>query len=244
MFFALILLALAAGVIWFAVQAARDYKLLMNTTPEQRALQQREAFFQGLITNDRLNPADTLSLIDPSAPTWGPSTAPITLVEFLDYDCPFCRESAPIVRQMLEKYPTRVRLIVRDFPVEELHPHAVTSAVAAHCAQDEGKYWSYHDQLYAHQDDSGDLRTEDDYLRYAVNAGLDATVFRSCFEARESEAKIQRDLALGVHLGVEGTPTFFLNGVRIPGVIPADTFNWLIPQFLQSASSTSTTVSP
>ncbi len=178
--------------------------------------------------NSVVTAADLLRLQNKKAPTLGTKGAPLTIVEFLDYDCPFCRDVAIPVRQLMEAYQDQVFFVVRDFPIEALHPRAFFSALAARCAQEQGKYWPYHDKLFADQEQ----REDEDYQRFALEVGLDEKKFDTCYKSQKHKSLIQEDVGDGVRVGVQGTPTFFFNGTRIQGALTRELMEKLVQRFL------------
>lgn len=158
----------------------------------------------------------TYDVVSALSPTLGPVTAPVTVVEFADFQCPFCKAAAPILEQVIQKYPEAVRLMFRNLPLADVHPEAIASAEAAACAGAQGKFWSYHDQLYANQDSLGKSL----YTSLATSLGLDLQQFSRCLENHLMLATIQADFAAGVAAGAQGTPTFYVNGHRLAGVLP------------------------
>lgn len=171
--------------------------------------------------------ADLAASDDPSE---GPADAKLVVVEFLDYQCPFSMQAASTFREMAASYGDRVRFVVRDFPVAEIHPEAVAAAEAAGCAQAQGKYWPMHDRLFALR---GAL-TRADLDRAAAQSGLDMGVYGACMDLHARLDEIQADLTAGVEAGVRGTPSFFFNGQPVEGAIPAAAFRALIERFLAS----------
>ena len=161
-------------------------------------------------------------------PSLGPKDARLTIVEFLDYQCPYCNQESSTVRELMNAYGDRVRFIIRDFPVQELHPDAVNAAVAAGCAQAQGKYWQMHDRLFALK---GQL-SRADLDAAAQSSGLDMKIYDACMNVQAPLDEIQGDATDGVNAGVRGTPTFFFNGYKVEGVIPRDVFETLINRFL------------
>lgn len=161
-------------------------------------------------------------------PASGPPSPRLTIVEFLDYQCPFSIEVSGVVRELAAKYGDRVRFIMRDFPVQELHADAVAAAEAAGCAEAQGKYWQMHDRLFALK---GQLARKDLDLA-AQQAGLDRAAFAACLDSRARLSEIQADLADGQAAGARGTPTFFFDGRRVEGSIPKEAFEALIRRFL------------
>ncbi len=152
-------------------------------------------------------------------PSRGPVDAPVTIVEFTDYECPFCRRHATeILPVVLTRYGDSVRYVVRNFPLAALHPFAIAAAQAAECAYRQGRFWEYHDALLR---DTGPL--SDAVLRaHAAAAGLDLAAFESCLQAEETRTAVARDLLDGWELGVNGTPTLFINGRRLRGAKSAE----------------------
>jgi protein-disulfide isomerase len=169
------------------------------------------------------------TLIRSGHPSLGPPDAPLTIVEFSDFQCPFCRESYPVIRSLVAEYGDRVRFVYRHFPVPSLHPDAVAAAEASMCAEEQGKFWAYHDRLFQNQAalDGQSL------ARYAVQTGLDAERFNGCVAARRYRAFVEQDMADGRTLGVRGTPTWFLNGEKAEGAIPEEIFRKVIEELLK-----------
>jgi formate-nitrite transporter family protein len=143
----------------------------------------------------------------------GSVDAPVTLVEYADFECPFCGRWFPDLQRVLQDLGPRVRFVFRHFPISEQHPHAESAAEAAEAAGAQGKFWEMHDLLFENQ---RHLAPED-LLRYAGALGLDLARFTSELEQGTHQAKIREDFLSGVRSGVNGTPTFFINGVRHNG---------------------------
>jgi protein-disulfide isomerase len=158
----------------------------------------------------------TFHLATADDPSLGSPTASVTIVEFADFGCPYSRTASFTMRSLAQKYGDRIRYVYRDFPVVELHEDAPLAAEAGQCAAEQGKFWEYHDKLYANQDD---LR-EEKLFQYAREANLDEEKFTSCFLSHRYAAEVAEDYLEGLEAGVRGTPTFFVNGTRIPGAIP------------------------
>lgn len=154
------------------------------------------------------------------APVRGAAEAPVTLVEFSDFHCSFCKRAQTTLAQLLERFPGKVRHVYRDFPIDHLHPQARRAAEAARCAQDQGKFWDYHDVLFTHAPKA----TTEDLGRYAVQVGLDRATFERCLSGGTHRATVQRDLDEGTRLGVTATPAFFVNGRPLSGAQPLDAF--------------------
>jgi protein-disulfide isomerase len=145
-------------------------------------------------------------------PAWGSPAAPVTIVEFADFECPACKDSLPVLRQLRDLYKDQVRLVYRDFPLSS-HPQARPAAEAAHCAHEQGKFWAYHDALFAQ---APDLKASD-YVTLADRVGLNQAEFTACLAGTRPKAAVARDLADAQGLGLSGTPTFFINGRYLSG---------------------------
>jgi protein-disulfide isomerase len=143
----------------------------------------------------------------------GPSDAPVTLVEYGDYECPYCGAAYPIVKQLQERLGDRLRFVFRNFPITTAHPHAEHAAEAAEAAGAQGKFWEMHDYLYEHQRALADEELEG----YAETLGLDVERFDREMEAQVHTDRVRTDFMSGVRSGVNGTPTFFINGRRHNG---------------------------
>jgi protein-disulfide isomerase len=154
----------------------------------------------------------------------GDPKAPITIVEFSDFSCPFCRKVAYTMTVLLAKYPGKVRLAYRDFPLNELHPQAQMAAEASRCAGEQGKYWEYHDLLFANPD----KQSRDGLLEDARSLKLDDRRFDACLRSGRYKPQIDQDVLLGSRVGVVSTPGFFVNGTFISGAQPAVAFEKII----------------
>lgn len=150
--------------------------------------------------------------VDTSDHAQGPLHAPVTLVEYGDYQCPYCGEAYPVLKEVQRIMGERLRLVFRNFPLSEMHPHAVQAAEFAEAAAAEGKFWEAHDILYERQD----ALTRDDLIDYANEIGLHASVVEQAFAGR-FDGKLETDFNGGVRSGVNGTPTLFINGIRHDG---------------------------
>ena len=152
-------------------------------------------------------------------PSKGPADAQVTIIEFSDFQCPFCKRASPTVDRILRKYPKDVRLVYRHLPLAS-HPRARPAADAAVCADGQGKFWQYHDTLF----ESNGKLADDDLLRYAADLGLDIDQFKLCLTSTETSTKVQADLDAAKTAGVSGTPAFLINGIFLSGARPAKEF--------------------
>ncbi len=143
----------------------------------------------------------------------GPATAAVTLVQYGDYECPYTRQSTTIVRAIQQQLGDKLRFVFRNFPLTEIHPHALHAAFAAEAAAAQGKFWQMHDSIFHHQHSLEDSDLE----QFAGAVGLDMQQFARDMAERPSISRIEEDLQSGIRSGVRGTPTFFINGVLYPG---------------------------
>lgn len=161
-------------------------------------------------------------------PSLGPEDAPIVIVEFSDFQCPFCRRFHDETYQsLLEAYPGQIRFVYRNLPLTSIHPAAMPSAIASLCAKDQNAYWDYHEKLF-----SSEQLDEETFIRYAADLGLDTEKFTACLASGEHDAEIQEDMSFAIDLGVQSTPTFFVNGLAIVGAQPLANFQQLIDKEL------------
>ena len=140
----------------------------------------------------------------------GPADAPVTVVEYGDYECPHCAAVEPVVKQLLAEFSGRLRVVFRNFPLATMHPHAMRAAETAEFAASEGKFWEMHDSLFA---DPQHLEIADLAAR-ARTLGLDLQQLESALAQRKYMARVQEDFRGGIRGGVNGTPTFFINDIR------------------------------
>ncbi len=170
-----------------------------------------------------LDPPRTQVALADHDPSRGPKDAPITIVEFSEYQCPFCGRVTPTLKALEQKYAGKVRIVFKDFPLQN-HLQAPKAAEAAHCAGDQGKYWELHDRLFANQQQ---LQIAD-LKKYAGAVGLDQAKFDQCLEAGTHAANVQADVDLGSQMGVQSTPTLYINGRIVTGAQPASVFEAII----------------
>ena len=157
-----------------------------------------------------------LSIPTTGRPSKGPDNAPVTLVEFSDFECPFCRELFPTLQRIAANYKDTVRIVYLQFPLADLHPHALGAAEASLCAHDQGKFWPMHDALFA---DPQNLKPED-LTNKASALTLDMPRFNACLDGGTNFARVRDDVSEGVKAGVEGTPALFINGRPLLGNRP------------------------
>jgi protein-disulfide isomerase len=158
----------------------------------------------------------------------GPLKAPITIVEFSDYQCPYCSKAESTVTDVLKKYGDKIHFVYRDYPLS-FHQNSEVAAEASECAKDQGKFWEMHNAMFANQDKlaSADLVTT------AAGLGLDKDKFKACLDSGQKKQEVQKDFQDGQKYGVTGTPTFFINGIKLVGAREISSFTELIDQELQ-----------
>lgn len=164
------------------------------------------------------------------APVRGAATAPVTIVEYSDFHCPFCRRVQPTLVALLEKYPGQVRLAYKHLPLDGLHPQARRVSEAAWCAGKQDRFWQFHDAVYA---DTSNDASDAALTRYATAAGLDAAAFTACLAGPDARAAVQRDVEQGERLGLSSTPGFFVNGREIRGAQPLEAFVAIVDEELR-----------
>ena len=165
-------------------------------------------------------------------PTMGPANAPVTIVEFSDFQCPYCKLSLPTIKEILAKYPGKVRVVYRDYPGPN-HPHAQQAAEAAQCAGDQGKFWEYHDSLFERQAPG----TGWNFIELAKEIGLNQDALAACLNTGLYRKEVAKDLRDGFKLGITSTPTFFINGRPLVGAKPLAEFQAVIDRLLKQQPS-------
>jgi protein-disulfide isomerase len=168
--------------------------------------------------------------VEAVGPSKGPAAAPVTIVEFSDFECPYCVRAESTVKQVLEAYPGKVRLVYRDYPLP-MHAKAPKAAEAAHCAGDQGKYWEMHGKLFAA---NGRIDVPDLKAAAREVAGLDAAKFDQCLDSGAKAKEVEKNKEAGDEAGVSGTPAFFINGRLLSGAQPFEAFKAIIDEELKA----------
>jgi len=209
-----------------------DIKDQLRQVLKQAKIQQaRQDYVSALRTNAQvaiLISAPRVEVAHDPARVKGNPNAPITIVEFSDYECPYCRQVEPTLKGLMTKYKDKIKIAYRDFPLTN-HPHAKLAAEASRCAGEQGKFWEYHDQLMS----SSDLQ-KPALIGFARGLHLDAQKFASCLDEGKYKADVERDQIEGMQAGISGTPGFFVNGVPLVGAQSPDAFIRLIESELDS----------
>jgi protein-disulfide isomerase len=199
---------------------------------QQRMETIREAYLETLKSKTSVRlllepPRQTVKMVSTS-PTRGSASAPIEMIEFSDFQCPYCERVNPIVAKVLETYGDRIRFVYREYPLPN-HPNARPASEAGQCANEQGKFWPYHDRLFANQQRLG----ASDLKQHAVDLGLDAARFSACVDSHKYKALVDADIDEGNDVGVNGTPAFFINGRMLSGAQPLEAFKKIIDEELQ-----------
>ena len=166
--------------------------------------------------------------LEDSDPSIGNPKAKVTIVEFSDFQCPYCLRVAPTLKKIRATYGDKVRVVWKDFPLTQIHPQAFKAGEAGHCAAEQGKFWEYHDQLFGNQQ----ALMPDDLKKYAAGLSLDAERFNSCLDTSKHAEVVRDGVAQGTRLGINSTPTVFVNGRRVSGAQPYEVFATVIDEEL------------
>ena len=159
-------------------------------------------------------------------PTKGKTDAKVTIVEFSDFQCPYCSRAVGEVEKIVKAYPNDVKVVFMHFPLTSIHPQAKPAAIASQCANAQGKFWEYHDAVFANAKELGDDKLE----AHATNAGLDIDKFKACLKDPATAAFVDKDMKQGTDAGVQGTPSFFINGEPHQGIPSLD----VVKQYVES----------
>ncbi len=176
----------------------------------------------------RSSGVDAKKLVDDD-PSLGPVDAKVTIIEFSDFQCPACKAAEPLIKNILAAYGDRVRFVYRDFPLPQIHEFAIVAAEAGECADEQGKFWEYHDLLFEKQPKL-DLQSLENYAR---DLGLNSSKFNQCLETGKYKSEVLADQSAGASIGLRGTPSFVVNDKIYGGIIPYDQFAALIERYLK-----------
>ncbi|KAB8030804.1 thioredoxin domain-containing protein [Fluviispira multicolorata] len=230
----------------FIAQNADNPKLKGKSQAEQEAIvlpylqnQAASSYFRSLIAEAEANgiievtgvskPSTPKIKIDiGDAPSKGPANAPITIVEFADFECPFCANAQPVVDEILKEYKDKIRFVFKNYPLVQIHPEATNAAIAGECANQQKKYWQMHDALFANHTRLGTQT----YNKIAQNIGLNISEFNKCRNDRSIKEKITSEIEYGQSLGINATPAFYINGVQLMGAQPKAEFEKIIKKEL------------
>jgi len=218
----LVVLAFAVGILVGYVAWGRDSAVTTTVTAQQPSGPVVEA------PQPTQSPYTRYDIPTDGYPSLGPDDAEIVIVEFSDFQCPFCRRFHDETYQaLLDSYPGQIRFVYRNLPLTSIHPDAMPAAIASLCANDQNAYWDFHEKLF-----SSEALDEATYIGYATDLGLDVETFTACLSSGSHDAFIQEDMDFALGLGVQSTPTFFVNGLAIVGAQPLANFTQIIDKEL------------
>lgn len=211
---------------------------LLETLKRMKLDQARAAYMESLRRESSvailLAPPKIEMGYDPARVRGNPD-APVTIVEFSDYECPFCRGSEQVIRTVLAKYGDKVKLAYRDFPLRQIHPHSLAAAEASRCASEQGKFWQYHDLLFSVPNKLDAAGLLDD----ARTSGLNEAQFLSCLNTEKFKTAVDADVRAGSSARVSGTPAFFINGIFVAGAQSTAVFEKTIDSELARLTASS-----
>ena len=214
----------------------RTLEQLREPIQEFLAGQRRQQARAQLVDNLKSKGGGVKVLLDPPRvdvdvadgdPIKGPASAPITIIEYSDYQCPFCARVNPTLDQVRKVYGDKVRIVFKDFPLPN-HPEAPKASEAAHCAGEQGKYWELHDRMFANQQ----ALQVPMLKQYATALGLDMEAFNQCLDSGKHSSRVAENIKSGEALGVASTPTLYINGRPVVGAQPFDFFKTVIDEEL------------
>lgn len=215
----------------FGGASFEDVKPMLQARLNQQVQQQAVVAYLDQLkqkANVKITLPEPRAQVAAEGPSKGPADAPVTIVEFSDFQCPYCAKARQTVDQVMASYAGKVRLVFRQFPLP-FHDKAPKAAEAALCANEQGKFWEMHDRLFEGQDKLG----ADDLKATAKALGLDAAKFDSCLGSDKFAAQVQADTKAGKEAGVTGTPAFFINGRMLSGAQPYEKFREVVEEELQ-----------
>ena len=202
--------------------------------------QRRTAAYQTFVAELRLAGPSIRLLLDPPRydvaiatddASLGAANAPVTIIEFSDFQCPFCQRVMPTLKRVRETYGDKIRIVWKDFPLTSIHPQAFKAAEAGNCAREQGKFWEYHDVLFSNQQ-----ALQPEFLKkYAADTGLDVVKFGACLDTAKYGDHVQEQMGVGTGLGIQSTPSAFINGRLVTGAQPYEAFVAIIDEELERA---------
>jgi protein-disulfide isomerase len=217
-------------------QLADQIKQYLATQHNDTATRQ---FYDGLRAKHGINSLlEPLRVaVAPTGPVRGKTNVPVTIVEFADFQCPYCKQEESALQAVLAKYPNEVRLVFRHLPLVQVHPDAMVAAEAAVCADHQGKFWEMHDALYADQKSLG----RDAITAAAQHLGLNLDQLSGCIQDEATLRTIKADMSAADAIGITSTPYFFINGRPISGSVPTETLQNMVAEELRRPGGTAVT---
>lgn len=221
-----LLLSFGGLVVYYTYQITQG-----NASQIAEAIRSSRFTFGAGLQSTNTNPdnyAQWPALIYESTPTLGPADAPVTVIMFIDFECPFCQQSYATFKGVAEQYQPVLRIAYKHFPLVSIHPRALIAGEAATCAHDQGKFWEFYDILFREK-----VFTEAALSSYATDLGLDINRFNTCLKTNRHTPTLETDLQDGIAAGVRGTPTYFVNGRKVEGVITREEWNTILLEALE-----------
>jgi protein-disulfide isomerase len=217
--------------------SGKPFELVQADLAEELTRRKQAELFQGLVDKLKANRNVQVTIPFPDLPRMpvtadddpflGPVDAPVTIIQFAEYQCAYCGKVGPTLDKIMEEYPDKVKIVFRDFPLG-FHSDAIPAAIAANCAGEQGKYWEMHKLLMGNQR----ALDESTLVAHADSLGLKMGQWSKCREDPAQAAEVQKDQEDGARFGVTGTPAFFVNGIMLSGALPYDQFQTLIDREL------------
>jgi len=227
--FAVLFFILIGGLYLFAA----PFFSSRETTDNPQALTEsfsHDTLLPASLTKNLPNPENGSALIAVANPRMGdPAAARLVIVEFGDFECPFCKAAFLDIREFAIAHPNEVAYVYRHFPLDSIHPQAVQAAIAAQCAAEQDKFWPYHDRLFQNQD----TLAQEPYTQFARQLGLNVAAFTACMASDAAAQVVAYDGSVGMLYGVAGTPTFFVNGEKLEGVVPRAVWESILASVVQ-----------
>lgn len=229
-FFSLIGIAIGLGILFFGILVGYylwQLRYGSSETITQLSNQYVDKFTA--VSNEKapLSFENPQTLISPKNPTRGADTAPVTIIAFMDFECPYSQESYPILTEVLDQFGPAVRFVFKHLPLTTIHPNALNASLASACAHEQQQFWPYEDALFNSAPLSDDL-----FYAIAQSSGLNLTSFDSCFTTKKYKNTIDEDLQDALTVGVRGTPTFIIGNEVIEGVPSEEEWSTLILKHL------------
>lgn len=228
-----VLFAIIVGITWFGVSVfIYSQQLKSGTFDFSKLSTDKQSRIAGTDVSTVQAPRNAQLVVTADDPSVGPRNSPVTIVEFGDFECPFCQAFYPTMRSLMSRYQDKVFFQYRDLPLSSIHDNAQKAAEAAECVHEQGNtaFWKYHDILYENQHDLTSQALES----YARQTGIDMITYTSCFESGKYTDEVKADYSDALSVGATGTPTLFINGVRVTGVISEAKLMQVIDQLLQT----------
>lgn len=227
-----VLLLLILG--FFALTGYYVWQIKFGVGPEKLAEEFNPKFTldpsKENLSSSNLTTEDLSKFIYPTSPILGSDKNPITILTFIDFECPFSQEAYPIFKEITERYAPILKVVFKHLPVESIHPNIMPAHLASACAEEQGKFWEYYDLLFINK-----KFASSDLTNYANKLNLDEKKFKTCLDSKKYQSNIDQDLKDAADLGIRGTPTYFINTKKIEGVATTDFFEKIILEQIQKS---------